>query len=343
MKKLFNIIILVFVLGTLYYAGSNPQIKGFFTGLITDIKENAIALKDQFNIPGDPSKLTLPKFNFGDITDLPNWAIGDTPADGSVATEASTKTPQPPVKDIPNLVPGKVNTPAPLAHTGSNDSVGVLSINGIVAHTNAQRIQNARAPLYDSVKLDASAKIKADDILANQYFEHVSPDGKSVSDLVNAQGYAYVKVGENLALGGFTDDADVVTAWMNSPGHRANILDGTYTEIGIGVARGVYQGRTVYVAVQHFGRPRSTCPTVDDSLRLQVVNAQPELEQMVFDLNKMKAEIEQGKKEGKDMSAQIKTYNTAIDAYEAKYNQIDTIRVQYNNQVSAYNKCVQAL
>ncbi len=157
------------------------------------------------------------------------------------------------------------------------------------------------------------------------------------------QGYAYLKIGENLALGNFASDADVVTAWMNSPGHRANILDGQYTEIGVGVARGLYEGHTVYFAVQHFGRPRSACPSVQSNLISQFTIAQKYLDELIDSIDAQKKVIDQGSGNTNEMNALIEKYNATVILYKNSFQKAEELRAKYNAEVTAYNACLGSL
>ncbi len=124
----------------------------------------------------------------------------------------------------------------------------------VVDLTNEERAQNNAAPLRRSATLDAAAKLKAEDMVKNEYFAHFSPSGVTPWHWFDEAGYVYAHAGENLAIH-FTDSAEVVEAWMDSPAHRQNIVNGVYTEIGVGTAKGKYDGyNTVYV-VQLFGTP----------------------------------------------------------------------------------------
>ena len=219
-------------------------------------------------------------------------------------------------------------------------SPGTLTREGIIADTNAQRADNSFKPLSESVQLDASAQVKANDILARQYFEHIAPDGVTVTTLVEDQGYVYIRVGENLALGAFSDDQAVVTAWMNSPGHRANILDPMYTDIGVGVAKGTYKGQEVVVAVQHFGRPASSCPTVDASLKQSITDGQAKLTALSNSLDALKTEIDSERGSGEDVTGIANSYNKGIDTYNADYDAVEKTRETYNAQVAAFNECM---
>lgn len=137
----------------------------------------------------------------------------------------------------------------------------------IVDLTNQERGTQSLGTLTRSAILDDAAQRKADDMAKNQYFTHYSPDGVSPWYWFGQVSYDFVYAGENLAIH-FTDSDDVIDAWMNSPLHRENIMNGNYTETGVGTAHGAYQGyQTVYV-VQLFGTPSiapapvATSPTV---------------------------------------------------------------------------------
>jgi hypothetical protein len=86
------------------------------------------------------------------------------------------------------------------------------------------------------------------------YFEHTSPQGLTPWYWFENVGYNFSYAGENLAVN-FSDSRDVTNAWMNSPEHRANILSGDFTQIGIATAQGVYNGQQVVFVVEEFGTP----------------------------------------------------------------------------------------
>ncbi len=124
----------------------------------------------------------------------------------------------------------------------------------LVDLTNSDRAAHTVGGLTVSPVLTAAAQAKADDMAARGYFAHVSPDGKNSWYWFREAGYTFIYAGENLAVD-FHDSGDVVRAWMNSPTHRRNMLDGNFTEIGIATARGVYEGRPTTFVVQMFGTP----------------------------------------------------------------------------------------
>lgn len=104
---------------------------------------------------------------------------------------------------------------------------------------NAQRTANGLAPLTVSSELSVKARIKSRDMLENRYFDHNSPTYGSPFDLMKSLGITYRSAGENIAMGYRTAEA-VVNAWMNSAGHRANILSSSYQSFGIGYANGYW-------------------------------------------------------------------------------------------------------
>lgn len=122
----------------------------------------------------------------------------------------------------------------------------------IFSLTNDSRVAYSLNPLTLNNKLAAAAQSKADDMAAKGYFSHNTPDGKTPWDFIKKSGYSYVVAGENLAVD-FIDAEPIEDAWMASPGHRANILNKSFEEIGIGIATGTFQGHTSTFVVQMFG------------------------------------------------------------------------------------------
>jgi len=124
--------------------------------------------------------------------------------------------------------------------------------NPIITYTNQVRINNGLDPLLPNKELTIAANAKVYDMIDKQYFNHISPDGKTPWTFIVDSGYEYSKAGENLAVG-FNNYTDVINAWMKSQSHRDNILKAEYENIGIGIARGVLDGKEVLVIVQMFG------------------------------------------------------------------------------------------
>lgn len=123
--------------------------------------------------------------------------------------------------------------------------------------TNEERQKFNLSGLTYNTVLEEAAKKKAQHMLDNDYWSHNSPDGVTPWHWFRAVGYEYEEAGENLAVD-FETPSGVMKAWMNSPSHRANILEGTYTEIGVGVLEGEFQGKTSVLVVQLFGLPKES-------------------------------------------------------------------------------------
>ena len=135
----------------------------------------------------------------------------------------------------PNLIyPGQVLT-IPQVDTS------VLSYeNEVIRLVNEQRAQHGLAALSANWELSRVARYKSQDMVDNRYFSHTSPTYGNPFQMMKAFGISYRTAGENIAYGQRTPQA-VVTAWMNSSGHRANILNASYKQIGVGyVANGHY-------------------------------------------------------------------------------------------------------
>jgi len=124
----------------------------------------------------------------------------------------------------------------------------------LVDFTNHDRQENNVPTMTMSSVLTKAAQMKADDMAAKGYFAHTSPDGLSPWYWFQKAGYDFSYAGENLAIN-FSDAGDVEKAWMNSQTHRENILNPHFTEIGIAIAKGVYNGKETIFVVQMFGRP----------------------------------------------------------------------------------------
>jgi len=216
-----------------------------------------------------------------------------------------------------------------------------LTQNGVFSWTNAQRNQNGLGSLTKSAQLNLAATLKTNDMFADQYFEHVSPSGVGPEFWVDDAGYEYIVTGENLALGNFENDQELVQAWMDSPGHRANILNERYTEIGIAVAKGEFEGRETWITVQVFGLPLATCPGPNDSLKAQVEFYEDELAKLEPRLGSLKTTIEQTKPRDRQIyNDLVKEYNDLAKQYNSAVSQFKFFVNQYNEQVTQFNNCV---
>jgi hypothetical protein len=137
-----------------------------------------------------------------------------------------------------------------------------ISPSEVIRLTNVQRADNGLSPVTESTILDAAALAKGNDMLAKGYWAHFAPDGTTPWSFFLKFGYKYSYAGENLARD-FQDASSTVTAWMNSPSHRENMLNPNYKDIGIGVVEGNLAGVDTTIVVQFFGAPLSgSAPTI---------------------------------------------------------------------------------
>ena len=139
-------------------------------------------------------------------------------------------------------------------------SAGVLSyasnitIGDVHAISNAQRAANGVAGLNLNAQLNQAAAAKASHMFALNYWAHNGPDGTTPWMFISNSGYAYSTAGENLAKN-FSTSSGVVTGWMNSPGHRDNMLKAAYTDVGYGVMNGVLLGEETTLVVAMYAAP----------------------------------------------------------------------------------------
>lgn len=129
------------------------------------------------------------------------------------------------------------------------------------------------APLLENAKLNQAAQAKAQNMVQNNYFDHTSPTGVSPWFWFAQAGYRYKYAGENLAIG-FYDSQEVYNAWLNSPSHKANIVNPHYTEVGTAVLGGFGPNNSVIV-VQEFASPLPVKPAPVASNSKPVAVTQP--------------------------------------------------------------------
>jgi hypothetical protein len=125
---------------------------------------------------------------------------------------------------------------------------------GVIESTNEARAINNLPALKPNSKLDSAASEKLNDMATKEYFAHNSPSGVTPWYWIQTSEYKYSVAGENLAIGFFTAE-DTVKAWLESPSHRANILNTQYQEIGVAVKGVEINGREGILVVQMFGKP----------------------------------------------------------------------------------------
>jgi uncharacterized YkwD family protein len=143
----------------------------------------------------------------------------------------------------------KSTTPTPTPSPNTRINVGSAEENRIIELTNAERQRNGLAPLKVNSDLMKQAKIKAQDMVTKNYFSHTSPTLGSPFDQIRNAEIPYTHAGENIA--GNRSVYGAFQSWMGSSGHRANILNANFNQIGVGVVDGIPYGK---IFVQMFIR-----------------------------------------------------------------------------------------
>ncbi len=291
-----------------------------FKEFFTTIKSATTTLGDYNSLPGGVSATAdiEPKgVPYANATTTVGLKSGPGPIMPTATT--SKATPLPPIK-------------------ASVDTTTSLSEKGIITYTNSERRKAGLSELKENAKLAASAQLKLEDMFKYQYFEHVSPSGVSVTDLVEKEGYAFIVIGENLALGNFGGDSNVVAAWMASPGHKANILNTKYKEIGVAVGQHAYQGKVQWIAVQHFGTLLSTCPSPSTTEKQVIDGLEKNLLTQETAIQAMKKDIDQST--GEEYKNKIDEYNKLVEVYNTALTSLKAKIAQYNDSVKKFNSCV---
>ena len=147
----------------------------------------------------------------------------------------------------------KVSLPFAGSQIAAIIQMAPFSSREIIEETNRVRINNNLARLQPNSKLDLAASEKLKDMADKEYFAHNSPQGVSPWHWIDKSGYNYTYAGENLALG-FFNAPSTVSAWMNSPTHRTNIINTNYSEIGVATGKVTINGATNILVVQMFGQ-----------------------------------------------------------------------------------------
>ncbi len=141
----------------------------------------------------------------------------------------------------------------------STDFFSAITADRLIALINQERQTKNLSALSLNNSLNSVASLKVNDMLAKDYFDHISPTGLTPWYWFKQIGYNYAFAGENLAMG-FTASDAVFQAWMNSPSHRDNILNPNYQEMGLAVKSGQIQNHADTLAVLVFGKQQTTTP-----------------------------------------------------------------------------------
>ncbi|MFJ5063656.1 sigma-70 family RNA polymerase sigma factor [Streptomyces nigra] len=183
---------------------------------------------------------------------VPDELVEPSPVSTSASPSASASTsPKPSAKPSKKTTPSpsakktEKATPASQAPTRASRKAASApqqeapsgTVGQVVALVNKERAAAGCGPLAEDSLLDKSAQAHSADMAARDFFDHTNPDGADPGQRITAAGYRWSTYGENIAMGQQTPEA-VMESWMNSPGHRANILNCSFKDIGVGVHEG---------------------------------------------------------------------------------------------------------
>lgn len=138
-----------------------------------------------------------------------------------------------------------------------------ITATDVVQQTNQVRAQQGLPALVTNEQLNQAALAKAQNMLSEQYWAHIAPDGTEPWKFFKDANYKYSVAGENLARD-FSNTNDMLAAWMASPTHRKNILESRYQDIGVAVINGSLLGTETTLVVQLFGTPSMAQPRIDN-------------------------------------------------------------------------------
>ncbi len=200
----------------------------------------------------------------------------------------------------------------------------------IIEATNLERRSDGEKALVSDAALTEIAAARLKDMFARQYFAHTSPTGQTVGKLALSKEYDYAIIGENLALGSYVDTADLVNAWMESKGHKENILRDNYTSIGVAVGTGILDGEETMIAVQVFSRPLALCPQPSGELKQSILAGQSYVQKVTSLVN---AYIRTGVSLPRTVSNQISTLMALFN------KDLNNKVAEYNEQVVAFESC----
>ncbi|QSX07394.1 hypothetical protein JYG23_13000 [Sedimentibacter sp. zth1] len=213
------------------------------------------SLKSRFGQKNDKPSVTTPNNNKPNITvpnnnkpnvtvpnnNKPSVTVPEKDKPSITIPEKNKPSITVPEKDKPSItVPEKdkpsITVPEKDKPSTENTNTSVSSFEKkVVELVNVERTKNGLTPLKLDTSISNVARIKSKDMATNNYFSHTSPTYGSAGNMLTKYNISYTAWGENIAAGQRTPE-EVVNAWMNSSGHRANILSSTFTKIGVGYA-----------------------------------------------------------------------------------------------------------
>lgn len=181
---------------------------------------NSVLSQLQNCLPG----ISFPQFPQPDVDNCPEV---ETPT--PELPEVEIPSPELPEQEVPSPETPEQETPSP-----ELPEENLSYVEQVVQLVNAERAKESLAPLTLNAKVSAAAQVRAKEIVTS--FSHTRPNGSSFATALKEQNISYRRAGENIAWGQKSPE-EVVNAWMNSSGHRANIMNENFTSIGVGYHR----------------------------------------------------------------------------------------------------------
>lgn len=262
---------------------------------------------------------------------------------------------------IPKLFNAGKNTTSTSGQSALRED---LNKKAVIDLTNNVRAQNGLPPLTENPLLDSIAEARVRDMLEKQYLAHVSPTGEQASDIAQKIGYHYKVIAENIGSGDFYSNQKIIDGWMQSPGHRNNILSSEVQDIGVAVMKGKMKGTETYVSVQIFGLPSlpvtpSACAAPSDVVVREIEAKKAEMESLRGQFERMKSEldkesesIETDKRYADDdekialLNERIRAFNEKVRSMKrieqdakAKEKAMESLVDEYNRTLQMYNEC----
>ncbi|MGW6708690.1 sigma-70 family RNA polymerase sigma factor [Streptomyces sp. NPDC054956] len=176
-----------------------------------------------------PAALVAPESGIASPSESasPSPSASASPSPSASASPSPSPTPTPTAKPTPKSTPPKAPAPAPPSGTAAQ----------VIALVNSERAAAGCGPLKEDAQLRTAAQGHSDDMAARDFFSHTNPDGADPGKRTTAAGYRWSTYGENIAMGQQTP-AQVMDSWMKSQGHRENILNCSFKDIGVGIHQG---------------------------------------------------------------------------------------------------------
>jgi uncharacterized protein YkwD len=243
----------------------------------------------------------------------------------------------------------EASLPDPLVYQ-KYDKTSYLTQKGILEWTNFYRNQNNLKLLEEDEQLDKIAYLRIKDMFEKQYFAHYSKSGIGAPEIAQNVSYKYITIGENIALGNFSDDKELVDAWMASEGHRKNILNARYTKIGIALEKGNFFDENsknqiqTWIIVQVFAKPESDCPIPDKNLEQKINDLKTEIENLKAEADSLKDYLNKNNilKTPQEIifyNEKVSDYNNLVNKINDKISEIKDLISIYNKQVENFNNC----